>query len=77
MSKQNIATRFSLLGYKPISCHCMGEKNNQVSLASANIKKVKGATHRTVEEALAVCIGHFSAKTFRVRLRLLSFVAER
>jgi hypothetical protein len=38
---------------------------------------VKGATHRTLEEELAVWIGHFNAKTFRARLRLLPFVAER
>jgi len=65
------------LGDKPIICHCIGEKNKQVSLASANIKKVKGATHRTLEEALAIWKGHFSAKTFRAGLRLLPFVAER
>jgi len=48
------------LGDKPISCHCIREKNEQVSLASANIKKVKGATHRTLEEALAAWIEHFT-----------------
>jgi hypothetical protein len=37
---------------------------------------VKGATHKTLEEALAVWIGHLNAKTFGTKMRL-PFVAER
>jgi hypothetical protein len=57
---------------KPISCHCIDEKNKQVRLASADIKKMKGVTYRTLEEAVAVWMGHFNAKTFRARLRFIA-----
>ena len=62
-SQQNTANHVALLWDKPISLYIiciiddtMSANNKWENLASANIKKVKGAKHEKLEEALTIWI---------------------
>jgi hypothetical protein len=65
-SQQNTANHFSLLWDTPISRRCSGdvlsEKSKWENLASAITKKVTGAKHVSLEEALPLVIGQLNAK---------------
>ena len=65
-SQQNMANHISWSWDTAISCCHTGdilkEKTKWENLASANIKKMKGAKHKKQEEALAIWMGLLNAE---------------